>query len=173
VIEGLKMTGQVRSGGDVNPTVSAVIGQMMSNGSLEEHVALLRKTYTHRRRALTAALEKHCGHFGLTWQCASLADGQAGGYFLFCTLPDTLNCDAGDVLSAAQRAGSELTFITGDKCTAAGNNTAAVAARDPQFHSFLRRSFRLSWSFYDEEDLERAAKELGEAIWDANVKFSC
>lgn len=70
--------GTLRSGGGLNPWMSAAVTALMENGSLGAHVDRLRATLSARMDALTGSLEAHLPD--------STFQRPAGGYFLWTRL---------------------------------------------------------------------------------------
>ena len=130
--------GVLRSGGALNPVVSSLVHGAMQSGALAEHLSRLRRELGRRARALTRALEHHLPE--LDTSCPE------GGYFLWGELPGGI--DTTELLEHA-RAHHGVGFAPGARC---------AIDRD------LSSSLRLSFSFYEEAELEEAAARLAAAV---------
>lgn len=79
LIEAFCAHGTLRSGGGLNPWLSAAVTALMESGALGANIDRLRATLSARMDALTGALESHLP--GCTFQ------RPGGGYFLWASLP--------------------------------------------------------------------------------------
>ncbi len=136
VIQRLVNNGLLASGGGMNPFTSAVVRSLVEDGSLQQNIAHLVKTYSARVLAMDDAL-----HHYLPEAEFSRPDG---GYFFWVRLP---GCDMEALRKAAQ--GQQADLRPGILFSSA---------------SGLRDYMRLSISFYDEADIRRGVERLGRAL---------
>jgi 2-aminoadipate transaminase len=117
---------------------SSVAAEFAGSGTLLEHVQELKALYHHRRDVMLAALEATMPA-GVSWSRPS------GGFFIWITLPDTVN--AGEVTALAQQRGVGVTpgmpFFSG----AGGEH-----------------NLRLSYSFNDDEEIRRGVEIVAEVV---------
>jgi DNA-binding transcriptional MocR family regulator len=136
LIRRIVLSGFLDSGGGLAPFSSALLQTAVADGSLLEHVAVLRDAYRRRRDALLEILG------GREAEARGLRVSEpAGGYFLWAELPP--GRDAGSLAEAAQTAGAS--FVPG-----------------PRFSSTkaLSRFLRISFSYYPPEQLAEGARRL-------------
>ncbi|MBA2754161.1 MAG: PLP-dependent aminotransferase family protein [Chloroflexota bacterium] len=103
---------------------------------LATHIGELKTIYKARRDAMLAALGRHMPP-GTTWTVPD------GGFFIWATFPEGL--DAADMVPQASERGVD--FLPGHTCYVDGGG---------------RNTFRLSFSFADEEQIERGVRIIGE-----------
>lgn len=135
LVDRLGNHGAVRSGGCFNPVVANIVHHTLDSGFLREHVDGLRTTFGERCRALSDALT------------TALPDAQfrapSGGYFLWLELPGV---DTAQLLS---RARGQVRFLPGPRC---------AVERE------LSSCARLSFAFYESDELREGAHRLGRAL---------
>jgi DNA-binding transcriptional MocR family regulator/dihydrodipicolinate reductase len=129
--------GQLDSSGALNPVISGIAHTMIESGSQAEHLAAVRAELGARAAALGDALR------------AALPPGATftqptGGYFVWIRLP--AGVDGAALLDRAAR-DHRVRFQPGAR-----------------FGSGLEGCIRLSFSYYDAEDLVEGARRLGDAI---------
>ncbi len=132
--------GVLRSGGALNPVVSSLVQSAMQTGALSQHVSRLRRELGRRANALICALDRHLPELDYI--------RPEGGYFLWGQLPASIDTTA---LLERARERHGVGFAPGARC---------AIERD------LSSSLRLSFSFYEEEELEEAAARLAAAVGD-------
>lgn len=120
-------------------------------GLLDNHLAELKVIHGSRRKALADAIAEHMPGATMPY-CSS----PSGGYFMWVTLPESCPQDAKELLSAATAAG--VAFQPGLFCC------AAPLSGGPRAERILARSFRLSFAFYEEDELVEGVKRLVAAI---------
>jgi 2-aminoadipate transaminase len=141
----LHSNGQFRSGGALNPLVAGIMQRAMQSRAQDAHLALCRQTLQSRADRLSAAIRTHLcvPEVGCTFSAPS------GGYFAWVQLPPGV--DSGRVHAVASSK-HRVSFLPGSRAGAA-----------PE----LRRWMRLSFSFYDQSDLEEGVVRLRGAILDS------
>jgi 2-aminoadipate transaminase len=140
LLERMAASGLIESGGGLNPVPGALVAAILEEGWQAEHLAFLRQTYARRVAIMTDALREH-----LPDDVAF--DVPGGGYFFWLRLPDRL--DAVTARARAQREG--------------------VDVRDgPLFSSGggQRDRLRLSFAYYDDDELAQGVARLGRALRD-------
>jgi DNA-binding transcriptional MocR family regulator len=134
--------GVLRSGGSVNPLASALVEPTLTGSDessvpfLSSHIEQLRERYAERTRVLVEALRLHLSDADLQMP--------RGGYFLWLDLGD--GADSRKLDQRARQLG--VGFLPGSDC--------AIDAD-------LARFARVSFAFYRDDELELAAKLLGQA----------
>jgi len=129
--------GILRSGGGLNPVISALVHELIESGDLERHIDHLRQTFARRAAVLAAALRHELGGVEIP--------NPRGGYFLW------LELSAGHEVGPLQERASEfgVSFTPGPRC--------AISAD-------LSHCLRLSFAFYDTDELEQGAARLGALV---------
>lgn len=136
VIQRLAGCGQLDSGGGMNPFTSAVVRYLIESGDLGDNIGGLKETYHQRLQAMAAALEGHLP--GAEYRMPE------GGFFFWVRLPGV------DAAAFRQRARErEVDFRPG-----------VLFSSERGLGEYLR----LSFSYYDAEDIEQGVKRLGEAL---------
>ena len=140
LVQDLKNTGVLSSGGAVNNVMSGLIAQVLMNGSLSKHISFLRKEYGDRMDSFCAILaEKLPSGF--------LFDRPQGGYFIWIRGPAHLGFNAETFLNSNKG----LRFLLGHKASSSSVDTFANA-------------FRISIAYYDLATLAQAANLLCEGL---------
>lgn len=126
--------GLLESGGGLNPFTSQIVNSMISLGLLHQHIRELKSVYAKRMEALYSALRTHL---------SPLAEfrNPGGGYFIWVCFPE--NIDTKTLREKARKKNIDYN---------AGSLFSAT-------HS-LENAIRLSFSFYDKEDLIKGVKRL-------------
>lgn len=132
----LATCGFLDSGGGLAPFTSAIVVRLLERGAQEAHLRRLRAVYGSRARALAESLRKRMGVD---------AAPPAGGFFLWVSLPGV--ADTETLLPAARAAG--VTFAPGGRFSVSGGQ---------------REHLRLSFSYYDQRQLEEGIDRLVEAV---------
>ncbi len=130
--------GVLDSGGGLNPFTAAVVGSLLERGELAPHVETLKAVYGERARLMAELLERELP--------AGVRFGRArGGFFLWLTLPE--GAEASALLPAARAAG--VAFLPGARFSATGG---------------MRSCLRLSFSYYDTQQLAAGARRLARVL---------
>jgi len=137
-IDRLVRSGLLDSGGGLNPFTSAMVQSALELGLADQHRSALRRAYLARSAALGAALREHLGD-------TVAFDPPGGGFFLWLRLPDGI--DARELLPIAREHG--VAFQPGPAFSRSGGS---------------RCHARLSFAYYDREDLEAGAIRLARAL---------
>ena len=140
VIERIVGCGLLDSGGGLNPFTSGVVRSAMELGLMDENLAFLKETYSHRMQVMCAALRSRLP--------ASVRFAEpAGGFFIWLVLPE--GTDTLQLLPKAIERNVE--FMPGPKFSS---------------RQGLKNCLRLSFAYYDTPDLlegiERLAAVIGE-----------
>lgn len=129
--------GILRSGGGLNPVVSAIVHGVIETGDLDRHIDHLRQTFRTRAAALTQALRHELPQLEVP--------EPLGGYFLWLELPE-----GRDVRPLHEQAAAHgVSFTPGPRC---------AVERD------LSRCLRLSFAFYEPDELRTGATRLGALV---------
>jgi 2-aminoadipate transaminase len=136
IIDRLAGSGLLDSGGGMNPFASAIVRSVIESGDLQEHIAMLRKTYAERVRAMDAALKRHLPQSSFV--------SPEGGYFFWLRLPGA------DLEALRPRARMhQVDFRPGWLFSSRGG-----------FRDYLR----LSISFYEAGEIEQGVQRLAESL---------
>jgi 2-aminoadipate transaminase len=135
LIERLSMHGALRSGGCFNPVIANIVQHTIDDGFLTTHVEQLREVYSARARTLGAALHEHIP--------SARFSPPSGGYFCWVELPGDIDGNA--LLERTP----DLRFIPGRRC-----------AVERRLDSFVR----LSFSYYEEDELVEGVRRLARAL---------
>lgn len=138
LLERIGEHGVLRSGGALNPVISRWVHQTIDDGTLAENLATLRATFRSRAAVLAGAITKHAPSLRVS--------PASGGYFMWAQLP--AGVDSAAILDR-MRDEFGVGFTPGSRCG---------VDRDCAHYA------RLSFSFYDEDELTDAAKRLGDAL---------
>ena len=152
LVAALREHGVLLSGGGLNPVLCGVAHSLIELGILDTHLAMLRRTLAARRTALITALRE-------LLPAATLphADAPAGGYFLWLILPPCCP-DAAELLAFCEESDAGVAFTPGLSCCAAPIEGGVEATCE------LRRSVRLSFAFYEKEELREGVLRLAHAV---------
>jgi DNA-binding transcriptional MocR family regulator len=138
LLDRLAGMGLVKSGGGLSPFLSSLVLSALELGLLDEHLIRLRGSYRRRAKALVSALRE-----SLSTQ-VTCAEPQ-GGFFVWLSL--TGGADADALLAEAVRHG--VAFKSGSTFSTSGAQ---------------RERLRLSFSFYEREELIEAVARLTQLI---------
>ena len=130
----LKQSGLLLSGGGLNPFTSGVVQSVLELGLQHNHLERLRRVYGERSAKLSAALREHLP------TGADFSEPQ-GGFFIWMRLPEAF--DAKSFCGKARQ--QNLDFQPGIHFSS---------------RQGLRNYLRLSFSYYDAEDLCGGIKRL-------------
>jgi DNA-binding transcriptional MocR family regulator len=137
-LESLVHAGLVESGGGLSPFTSAIVHSVLELGLQEKCLAHLKAVYAARAAAMTAAVRRHLP------ESVEVTE-PAGGLFLWMRLGGRR--DAQELLAAAR--GHQVSFQPGSKFSSAGG---------------LRDCLRLSFAYYEAEQLVEGVVRLGRAL---------
>ena len=129
--------GALQSGGGLNPIIAATVQGLIESGFQASHLDRLRQRYALTSRALMAALRRHLP--------GALFEEAGGGYFVWVDLARDISTSA--LLERARAEG--VGYTPGAVC---------AVQRD------LDRFVRLSFSFYEVEEIERGVEILGQVV---------
>ncbi len=130
--------GVVNSGGSLNHYTSHIARRAIELGILEQHLMQLRQTFRGRVKAMDEALNSFLGNT-LQWHRPK------GGYFFWLALPEDM--DADDLRSRVSD--YEIGFQPGSRFSSRGE---------------LRHFLRLSFSYYNEDDILEGIERLSRLI---------
>ena len=126
------------SGGGLAPVTSALVRPLLENGQLDTVLGNLRHTYQARHNTLVSELQEQLGD--------RLEFTQPnGGFFIWAGISDVK--DTATFLTTAHKKG--VGYLPGN-----------LFSDSPEQAAYLR----LCFAFYDEKDLQEAAKRLREAL---------
>ncbi|KIV81675.1 hypothetical protein PV11_03845 [Exophiala sideris] len=148
---GISQTGSSRSGGAPSQLVASFIYQLLASGTLKNHIyEELQPAYGKRYHLMMTAIEKHLLPLGLTLPQAN--KDVAGGYFIWLTLPGTL-----DSTRLTERALVEenLTIIDGSRFEVDGDENEATR---------FTKELRLCFAWEDVGVLQEGVMRLARVI---------
>ena len=131
-------SGLILSGGGLNPVTSTLATAMMRMGWQAEYVEWLKATFARRSATMVGALREHMPDW-------VEYDVPAGGYFMWLRLPP--NVDGAALRAVAKQHGVDL------RHGALFSPTGA-----------LGNHLRLSYAFYDDDDISEGVARLGRAL---------
>ncbi|CAH0520705.1 unnamed protein product [Peronospora belbahrii] len=132
----IEACGQLDSSGGINPVISGIVHSAISTGLQQQHLDTTVQTLWGRADALMKELKAHLPE-GATFEVPD------GGYFVLVRLPEGMN--ANDLLPIAQK--HKVMFLPG-----------------ASFSSNMKNFLRLSFSWYDLNDMRLGARRLADAI---------
>ena len=131
-------SGLILSGGGLNPVTSTLATAMMRMGWQHEYLEWLRATFARRSSTMVAALREHMP----AWVEYDVPEG---GYFVWLRLPP--NVDGAALRALGKQHGVDVRH---------GSQFSATGA--------LGNHLRLSYAFYDDDDIAEGVARLGRAI---------
>ncbi len=134
----LANSGLILSGGGLNPVTSSLATAMMRMGWQQEYLEWLRATFARRSATMVAALREHMP----AWV---EYDVPTGGYFVWLRLPP--NVDGAALRDVAKLHGVDVRH--GAQFSPTGG---------------LGNHLRLSYAFYEDDDIAEGVARLGRAI---------
>ena len=137
IVQRFANAGLTISGGGLNHFTSTLVHAVLEHGMLQDNINVLRRTYSQRVSAMTAALQEHLGD-------AVDFTAPGGGYFFWLTFTDGTNTD--DLLPAAQECG--VNYRPGTAFSASGAFTNAI---------------RLAFALYEPEMLTEGIRRIAAA----------
>ena len=132
--------GQLDSSGGINPVISGIVHKFITEGHQDAHLAAVRGELTRRAATLGDALRKYLPPGAVFIQ-------PSGGYFIWIKLPDGVPGLTGSALLDHCVAHHKIRFHPGIR-----------------FGSGLEGYIRLSFSYYNADDLAVGAQRLGEGM---------
>jgi DNA-binding transcriptional MocR family regulator len=137
IIHRLVKSGLLDSGGGMNPFTSAIIRQVLDNGTLNENIAKLTSIYRQRVSVMGAALRQHIPNAEFTLP--------KGGYFFWIHLPNNINATKLQHRAAAFQVG----FRPG----------AFFSCQNG-----MKDYIRISFVFYEPDELEQGVFRLKQSL---------
>ncbi|MDX1520824.1 MAG: PLP-dependent aminotransferase family protein, partial [Anaerolineae bacterium] len=137
LLDRLLNSGQVDSGGGLNPFPAAMVHSALDLGLQDDYLAFLQRTYGERVRLMSAALRQHVPTYEFT--------EPDGGYFIWGRLPETINTEA--ILPAVRA--ENVGYLPGNRC-----------AINQGFPNYLR----LSFAYYPNQAIEEGVARLAKVI---------
>lgn len=146
-------SGTSKSGDTASVFMSAVVADLLETKALQNHVFnKLQPAYASRHRKLVDAIEAHLSPLNVRVNAKDRPhDESIGGYFVWITLPPSLNAD--DV--ARNAAKSENLIIA--------RGAQFEIPDDPEGQTF-RHSLRLSFAWEDEDMLTQGVERLAAVV---------
>jgi 2-aminoadipate transaminase len=138
VIARIVQCGLLDSGGGLNPFTSGVVRSALELGLVDQNLARLKQTYSHRMQAMCAALRDKL-------PAAVQFIEPAGGFFIWLALPE--GADSQELLSKAIARNVE--FMPGPKFSS---------------RQGLKNRLRLSFAYYDTPELIEGVERLSAVI---------
>lgn len=149
---GLSQCGSSRSGGAPSHLVASIIHQMIVKGDLDRHMSqTLLPSYEKRFQRMMQAVQSHLIPLGLTIPQPN--KDVAGGYFIWLTLPASLNAE---LVRKRVQTEENVTIITGPKCTVAGDDENEANRFD--------QNIRLCFTFEEYDLLDEGVARLARVI---------
>lgn len=141
------------SGGGHAPFVSDIMYRLLLNGSLERIVSEVKTIYSARAQRLLSSLEATFGDH-------IVFHTPTGGYFVYIKFKDQ-RIDAQSFSSFLEQHKSvyRVNFLAGEQCRVRGAFGECDTSRTKSF-------FRLSWAFYESDELEEGVRRLWNAYCD-------
>ena len=136
VVSKVKANGLLKSGGGLNPIVAGIMTKALEKGLMEK--LLVEEVQPNLRKkceSLCEAIDRHLP------ECSYVTP--EGGYFIFLTFPEEINCDELFEMSGSKH---KVKFTPGSRCFGPPN------------------SMRLSFAFYGSEEMEEGVLRLRKAI---------
>jgi 2-aminoadipate transaminase len=118
---------------------------------LTPHIERLKSVFRARKTAMCTALREHCPSVAF--------QEPSGGYFVWLELPDGVHTD---VLLEEAVARHGVAFTPGTRCslgTLYGDGDGGVFT-----HAAMTRCARLSFAFYDEDEIRSGVQRLQHAL---------
>ena len=148
---GISQTGSSRSGGAPSHLVASFIYQMLAAGTLQKHIfGELQPAYSARYHKMMEAIKQHLLPLGLTMPQAD--KDVAGGYFIWLTLPGSLNSTR---IYKRALAEENLTVISGPLFKVDG---------DEDEQTLFEKDLRLCYAWEDEDLLQEGVIRLARVI---------
>ncbi|CAN9186845.1 unnamed protein product [Alternaria alternata] len=172
----LSQVGATRSGGCPAHLSASFVHEMLESGLLQKHLETnVIPTFRARYHAMLEAIDAHLTPLGITvstgkpyteilGQTNGVGDDhnghstQAGGYFIWLLLPESL-IGKGAALAAKALEQWDLKFAYGDMMQVQGEPESAVRAAKG-----YGNGIRLSWAWHTEAEIVEGVKRLGALI---------
>jgi DNA-binding transcriptional MocR family regulator len=137
IIQRFVNSGLLDSGGGMNPFTSAIVTQVLENGSLDENIAKLIAIYSGRVKIMDTVLRRHIPSMEFTTP--------KGGYFFWVKLPKKINAAELQRRSKAFKVGFRPGVLFSSK-------------------NSMQDYIRLSYVFYEAEELEQGILRLKNSL---------
>ncbi len=134
----LATSGLIDSGGGLNPFTSAIVQSVIETGMQEKQLAWLKMVYSQRKKTLCTALRKNLPN------SVSFTEPD-GGFFIWLRLPPDVDAEKLRLKARKNRVGFSPGFRFSPR-------------RD------LKNYMRLSFAYYGDDELAKAAERLGDVI---------
>eukprot|EP00940_MAST-03C_sp_MAST-3C-sp2_P001222 g1222.t1 len=144
IIKTLTQDNVVDSGGGHNPLVSELMDNLLKRGDVDQALSSVNLLYAKRAQRLAESIAKYFGE-------KVSFETPCGGYFLWCRFMDDTDVDAFHRY-VDESASHRVNFLPGSKCMIPG-----VGGMDA---SRFQRHFRLSWAFYEVDEIEEGIRRL-------------
>ena len=172
----LSQVGATRSGGCPAHIAASFVHEMLESGMLQKHLdTKVLPTFRARYHAMLEAINNHLAPLGVTistgkpyTESLRHANGvrkdheeqptQAGGYFIWLLLPESL-AEKGVDLAANALENFDLKFAYGDMMQVQGEPESAIRAAKG-----YGDGIRLSWAWHTEEEIVEGIRRLGALI---------
>ncbi|MBE3049812.1 hypothetical protein IMZ48_46405 [Candidatus Bathyarchaeota archaeon] len=149
---GLSQTGSTRSGGSPSQFSATLMCKLLRDGTLDSHLQGVIIPALQRRHALLLeALGEHVAPLGVSYDAASEGSGGYGGYFVWLSLPGSLDSEA--VAEYAERE-ENLIVGSGKMFEVHGDEESAL----------FRHHIRLSFSWEEEDAIVEGVRRLGSVL---------
>ncbi|KAF2492125.1 PLP-dependent transferase [Lophium mytilinum] len=148
---GVSQTGSSRSGGSPSQLTACFVAETLQSGELQEYVGTLQPAYASRWRTMMAAIEAEVLPLGVT--VPQPDRDVVGGYFIWLTLPSSLNGTA-----VAQRAKEEENLIV------APGELFEVPGDTHHPKTRFTHDLRLCFAWEDEAALGEGVRRLANVI---------
>lgn len=145
---GLSQAGSTRSGGSPSQFGATLMCRLLRDGVLDSHVQDVIIPALQRRHAiLVAALDEYVAPLGVRYDSASGGSATYGGYFVWLSLPESLDSEA---IAEYARREENLIFGHGRMFEVYGDEASAL----------FRHHVRLSFSWEPEETIVEGVQRL-------------
>ncbi|KAJ3049923.1 hypothetical protein HK097_009097, partial [Rhizophlyctis rosea] len=157
VIQQIRDSGLMYSGGSPNHYTSTIITEAMRNGSLSTHLQTLRKTYAANKTAVVETLKR------LLPKAASLESDPSGGFFIWINLPPTI--DTSELLRILKsESEDELVLTNGERRKVRREKVTFAAGKGFVTDGGYGSSLRLSFAYYEREVLVEGCERLARVL---------
>ena len=143
-------SGSSRSGGAPSQLTATFMAELLRSGDLQRHILqTLQPAYASRYRTMMAAIQRHLLPLGVT--TPQMGREVVGGYFIWLTLPESLNARA---LAAEAKEEENVIIAPGSLFGVDGDS------REEDFE----RGIRLCFSWEDEKKLGEGIERLARTV---------
>ncbi|KAL3668640.1 hypothetical protein V7S43_005940 [Phytophthora oleae] len=152
-IEEISTVGVLRSGGGQNPVTASLVHTVLEQDLLLPHIDHLKSVFRGRKAAMCDALHQHCPDVVFT--------EPSGGYFVWLELPDGLHTEK---LLKETIANHGVAFTPGTRCSLGTLYGDGDGDGGVQVRAAMTRCARLSFAFYDEDEIRMGIRRLQSAL---------